>query len=468
MIAARASSTARRILGARVTRPQMPLPYGWSPRPYQLGMWHAMDEGCKRLALVWHRRAGKDLTCIHRTVLEAMRRPGNYYHCLPTYNQGRKVVWDGKDFHGRPFLDAFPRELIARRSNSDMVIDLTNGSHWQVVGADNIDRVVGVNLCGVVFSEWSLMSPSAYDYLRPVLRENRGWAIFIYTPRGRNHGWDLWDMARRNDGWYAELLTVDDTGAVSPEDIDADRREGMSEELIRQEYYCDFSATAAGSYYGRLIDQMRDQGRIGTIPHDPTHRVHTAWDIGYDDSTAIWFFQVVPGGWIRCLHYLEHHGEGLPYYAARLQQLAADRGWVYGRHFGPHDLAAHDVATGRTRKSIASELGIQFVVLPRIKAQQDGIEAVRSVLPRAYMDEAGCSRGIRALESYHQEYDSVSRKWLDHPEHDWSSHGAKAFEALAFGVRQLGGSDSDMSADEVRRLYLRNAPPSVREVLGGV
>ena len=441
------------------------LPHNWSPRPYQLGAWKAMDQGIKRLATVWHRRAGKDMTCINRTILEAMRRKANYYHCLPIYNQGRKAVWDGKDYSGRAFLDAFPKEIVRRKNNTDMVIELINGSMWQVVGADNIDRIVGVNLGGVVFSEWSLMNPLAYDYLRPVLRENDAWAWFIYTPRGKNHGWDLLQMARSNPAWYAEVLTIDDTGALTQEDVEADRREGMDESLIQQEYYCSFSAAALGAYYGKLMEAAQAEGRITKVHHTPAHQVHTAWDLGYDDSTAIWFFQVVHG-FPRILYYLEHHGEGLPWYALKLKELASERAWNYGKHFGPHDLEVHDISTGRTRKATAADLGINFTVIPRIKEQREGIEAVRAILPGAYFDEVGCKQGIRCLETYHQEYDHELKKWDDKPEHDWSSHGAKAFESLAFGLKRLVSASSDMTQDDVKDLYLRNAPPSVRSAYG--
>jgi hypothetical protein len=424
-----------------------------------------MDNGIKRCVCVWHRRAGKDMTCINRTILEAMRRPANYYHCLPIYNQGRKAVWDGKDYSGRAFLDCFPKEIIKRKNNTDMVIELTSGSQWQVVGADNIDRIVGVNLGGVVFSEWSLMNPLAYDFLRPVLRENDAWAIFIYTPRGKNHGWDLFKMAEGNPDWYAEVLTIEDTGALTMADVEADRREGMDESLVQQEYFCSFSAAALGSYYGALMDAAVKEGRITLVPHTPANQVHTAWDLGYDDSTAIWFFQFVHG-YARVLHYLENHGEGLPWYALKLKELASQRSWNYGKHFGPHDLEAHDISTGRTRKSVASDLGLQFTVIPRIKEQREGIEAVRAVIPQCIFDEVGCKQGIRCLESYHQEYDHEIKKWSDKPEHDWSSHGAKAFESLAFGLKRLASSAGDITQDDVKALYLRNAPPSVREAYG--
>jgi phage terminase large subunit len=449
-----------------MARVQVSLPYNWSARPYQLGVWRAMDEGKRRGVLVWHRRAGKDMTCLHRTVIESQRRRANYYHVLPTYNQGRKVVWQGKDKTGKPFIHAWPKELVnGDPNNTEMRIELINGSTWQVVGGDQIDRIVGVNLGGVVFSEWSLTNPLAYEYMRPILRENNAWALFPYTPRGKNHGWDLYTMAQQDPDWFCERLTVDDTGVISKEDIEADRREGMSEELIQQEYYCDFGSGVVGSIYGRSIARALDEGRIGVVLHNPSLPVHTAWDLGYDDSTAIWFFQV-HGNQVYFINYLEHRAEGLRWYAERLDDLREEHGYRYGQHFGPHDLEQHDVSTGRTRKSIASDLGVNFVVIPRIKVQMEGIEASRTLLPMCWIDAIKCKHGIMALENYRYEYNEERKVFTNLPVHDWSSHGAKAFETAAFAVKKVQNRSNGISQEQLNALYLKNAPPSVRAAYG--
>jgi phage terminase large subunit len=446
-------------------RVEVSLPHRWSPRGYQLGMWRALDEGIMRAVLVWHRRAGKDMTCLHRTIIESQRRRANYYHILPTYNQGRKVIWQGKDRAGVPFIASFPRSIIrGEPNNTEMRVELVNGSTWQVVGGDQIDRIVGVNLGGVVFSEWSLTNPLALEYLRPILRENKAWALFPYTPRGKNHGWDLYVMAQADPGWFCERLTVEDTGVISQADIDADRREGMAEELIQQEYYCDFGSAVTGSIYGRYISRALNEGRIGTVLHNPALPVHTAWDLGFDDSTAIWFFQV-QGNQAYIIDYLEHRGEGLRWYAERLDDLRRDREYRYERHFGPHDLEQHDVATGRTRKSIASDLGIEFSVIPRIGNQMEGVEAVRTLLPVCWIDAIRCKQGITALENYRFEYVEDKKAFSSIPVHDWASHGAKAFESLAFGFRRAQVKYTASKAD-LDALYLRNASPSVRMAYG--
>ncbi|HEV2111059.1 MAG TPA: hypothetical protein VGT99_06885, partial [Gammaproteobacteria bacterium] len=180
------------------------LPNGWQPRPHQRRLWDYLEGGGRRAVAVWHRRAGKDSTAINWTAVAAHQRIGTYWHMLPTANQGRMVVWEGRDGLGRRLIDqAFPPALRAGERNDRMTMELRGGSVWQVVGSDNYDRLVGANPVGVVFSEWSLTDPRAWDYVRPILAENGGWALFIYTPRGKNHGFELYDIARHRGDWFA-------------------------------------------------------------------------------------------------------------------------------------------------------------------------------------------------------------------------------------------------------------------------
>jgi hypothetical protein len=204
-----------------------------------------MASGIRRACLIWHRRAGKDKTVLNLTIKKAFERVGTYFHCFPAYNQGRKVLWDGRGADGTKFLDHFPPEIIAKKNSTEMKIELVNGSVWQIIGADNYDSVVGANPVGIVFSEYAISDryPQAWDYFRPMLTENGGWAIFIYTPRGRNHGFERYTQALGNQDWFTQVLTVDDTKAITQADIDRDRRDGMSEDMIQQEYYCSFLAS---------------------------------------------------------------------------------------------------------------------------------------------------------------------------------------------------------------------------------
>jgi hypothetical protein len=228
------------------------VPHNFRCRPYQAPIWNAIiKEGKRRAVVVWHRRSGKDKTFINILCTKACQRKGVYYYFLPTYGQGRKILWDGMDKAGFKFIDHIPEQLIIRKNDTEMKIELVNGSIIQVVGTDNFDSIMGTNPVGCVFSEYSLQDPKAWEFIRPILLENDGWAIFNFTPRGQNHAKDLYDMARTNKDWFCQLLTVNDTTdengdrIVTDDMIDSERLSGMSETLIQQEYYCDFLHSTA-------------------------------------------------------------------------------------------------------------------------------------------------------------------------------------------------------------------------------
>lgn len=223
------------------------IPHNYVPRSYQMPFLRAMDSGKKRACLVWHRRSGKTKTLLNFTVKKAFQRVGAYYHAFPEYGQGRKIVWDGIDKDGFKVLDHIPKEIRASENKSEMKIEFINGSIYQIIGADNYDSLVGPNPVGLILDEWAVSDryPTAWDYFRPILAENGGWAVFPFTPRGRNHGFSLYQMAMKNPDWFSQLLTVEDTRAIRLYDIQAERDQGMSEDMIQQEFYCSFLAAVA-------------------------------------------------------------------------------------------------------------------------------------------------------------------------------------------------------------------------------
>jgi len=406
------------------------IPKDYKPRPYQAPLWDYLASGGKRAVAVWHRRAGKDITSMNWTIYSAFDRPGLYWHLLPTYQQGRKIVWDGITRDGKAFLDHWPEELVTGVNNTEMKLELKNGSIWQVVGTDNVDRLVGANPVGCIFSEYSLQDPRAWDYIRPILAENGGWAVFIYTPRGRNHGHKLLQLAKKNDNWFAETLTIDNTKCIPMSAIEEERAAGMAEELIQQEFYASFDAPLVGSYYGDAMTKIMEDGRICKVPYDSRLPVHTAWDIGMHDATAIWFFQINNREvWI--IDYYEDSGKGLEDYAAVLKEKM----YTYGDHIAPHDIAVRELGTGKSRQEVALNFGIRFRIAPQIGIQ-DGISAVRQVLPRCWIDEDRCERGIDAMKQYRKEFDDKRGMYREKPNHDWTSHGADAFRYLAVGMRE--------------------------------
>lgn len=418
------------------------LPNNWSPRPYQMPFWTAMERGCKRAIPIWHRRAGKDDAVLHWTATAAHQRKGVYWHMLPQANQARKAVWDAINPHtGLKRIDeAFPVNLRSSTRKTDMAIEFKCGSMWQLVGSDNFNSLVGSPPIGIVFSEFALADPAAWAYLSPILEENGGWAVFITTPRGKNHAYRMLENARKSPGWFAEVLTVDDTGMVSPERYEAIRQERIAEfgeaygdAMCEQEYRCSFEAAVLGAYFSKEMSRVDREGRICDLMADPSLPVHTAWDLGVDDSTAIWFFQVLAGG-LNIIDYYESSGVGADHYV----EVLNERGYPYGRHFVPHDAKVKEWGApgARTRVETLQNLGINPELVPD-ESFADGIQAARTTLARCRFDAERCERGLDALRSYHTKYDEKLRTLAKNAVHDWASHGADAFRYLSLAWREL-------------------------------
>ena len=388
--------------------------------------------------LVWHRRAGKDKCSINILTMLAMRDVGNYLYMAPEITQARKIIWQGIDREGQRFIDHIPRGLITRKTESDMLVELINGSTIQLGGADNYDRQMGTNPKAIVFSEFSLMNPMAWNYFRPILVENQGVAIFIYTPRGHNHGHDMYKVACErvaagDPNWYVSHLTVDDTRrpdgspVITQTDIDAEIEEGMPPEMVRQEFYCSFEAGMMGAYYADLMGKAHAQDRVGHFPHDPRHPVITAWDLGLADMNSIIYMQDIQGQY-RIIDYAEDSGVPMSSWIKEVNS----KPYNYAYHIGPHDLEQREYTTGKTRLETANELGLDFEVVPRMPVME-GINAVREMLPLCTFNEDSTYELIDALSNYTKVYDEKAQTFRERPLHNKASHGADAFRQLALG-----------------------------------
>ena len=389
---------------------------------------------------VWHRRAGKDDLCLHWTATAAHEKIGSYWHMLPQANQARKAIWDAiNPKTGKRRIDeAFPAEIRESTRESDMFIRFKCGSTWQVVGSDNFDSLIGTPPIGLVFSEYSVSNPLAWAYLMPILEENGGWALFIYTARGRNHGHALYELARESPDWYCEVLTPENTGVFQAPQLERIENElkgafgvDAGEALFLQEYWCSFDAAIIGAYWGREMLDAERSGRITDVPVIPGLKVHTAWDIGTRDATSIWFFQVLHGG-LHIIDYYERTGQGVPHFAEELRR----RGYDYGSHYVPHDARVLEWGSGRTR--IEAMLAENLV--PSIVANHqrpDGIDAARQTIPLCKFDAKRCKFGIEALKQYRAEYDEERKILSKEPLHDWTSHAADAFRYLSMAWRAM-------------------------------
>lgn len=420
------------------------IPNGWNPRPYQLPFWKYLERGGKRAIGVWHRRAGKDDVMMHWAAVSAMERPASYWHCLPEFGQGRKAIWTAVNpVTGKRRIDeAFPEAIRENTNDQEMFIRFKNGSTWQIVGSDRYNNLVGAGVAGVTFSEFALANPSAWGYIRPMVEANNGWAAFISTPRGRNHFRDLYNMATDNPDWFAETLSIEDTGALSPKQIEDSLAEYIAlygEDIGRaqfeQEYFCSFNAAILGAFYAREMVNVRNEGRIDpTLEAMPNLPVHRAWDIGVRDDTSIWWFQVV-GGQPFILDCYSTNGVGVDHYAEVIEQRAAEHDWRHGTDFVPHDARVKEWGTGRTRVETMQSLGLKPEIVP-MAGLLDGINATRRTLPRCVFHPR-TEDGISALEQYRREWDDDKKVFKANPLHDHNSHLADAFRYLAMSWRTI-------------------------------
>ena len=420
------------------------LPNRWQPRQYQRAMWDYLEKGGKRAIGVWHRRAGKDDVLLHRTAVAAFERPGSYWTCLPEFAQCRRAIWTAVDAEtGERRIDqAFPPELRENMNEQEMFIRFKNGSTWQMVGSDRYNNLVGAGVAGVTFSEFALANPSAWGYIRPMVEANNGWAAFISTPRGRNHFRDLYQMASNNPDWFAQTLSINDTGALSPKQINDSLAEYIAlygEDIGRaqfmQEYECSFNAAILGAFYAREMVAVRNEGRIDAIEALPNVPVHRAWDIGVRDDTSIWWFQVVAGQ-VFILDCYSASGAGVEHYAEVVAQRRDKYGWLDGTDFVPHDARVKEWGTGRTRVETMQTLGLKPEVVPQA-GLLDGINAVRRSLPRCVFHPRCEELGISALEQYRREWDDASKVFKANPLHDWSSHLCDAFRYLSVAWKTI-------------------------------
>jgi hypothetical protein len=278
-----------------------------------------------------------------------------------------------------------------------------------------------------VFSEFAFQDPSAYEVVKPILKINKGWAAFVTTPNGKNFAYDIWQMARGNPHWFTEKLTVEDTGLLGKKDIDQERAEGMSEEMIQQEYYVDFSVGALGAYYSQQLQLAYEQKRICPVAWEPNVKVDLWLDLGRNDTTAIIMEQTI-GNEIRIIDSLEQSGETVGYYAKELNK----KPYRYGTMYLPHDATHKRMESEKTLQEQFIECGFRTEIVPKLDIMS-GIQQVRKIFPRLWFDSEKTKQLIRSLENYHKEWDDKRKTFQSHPFHDWSSNFSDSTRYMAVG-----------------------------------
>jgi len=422
------------------TEIEVDLPLTWKARPHQAQVWQALRRGGKRVDVVAHRRWGKDDVALNWAACAIMTRAGSYWHLLPEAAQGRRTIWDAVNPHTglRRIHEAFPPIMRPEFVDSEMKVRFANGSTWQVLGSDNYDGLVGSSAAGVVFSEWSLARPEAWGFFRPMLLENDGWALFLWTPRGRNHATRAFESRQQQSHWFCHRASARQTKVFSEEQLESEERELIAEAgsedegraRFASEYLVEFDAPTPGTYYASLLVDAERNGRIGRVPVEPSLPVDTAWDLGIDDYTAVWFFQQA-GREVRVIDYFETSGEGLP---AIVRQAIGEKSYLWGTHHLPHDVMVRELATGRSRYETLGSLGLSRIQVGTAADPEERVNASRLLIPISWFDAERCAVGLDRLKAYRKRWSKATRSYGG-PLHDQASHGADAFGEFALNRR---------------------------------
>jgi phage terminase large subunit len=387
--------------------------------------------------IVAHRRAGKTVACVMDLIdaaLSTTKPNARFAYVAPLFVQAKDVAWG----YVKQFSAMVPGVKL---NESELYVEYPNGARVRLYGADNYDRMRGIYLDGLVNDEYGDQDPRAWsEVLRPALADRQGWATFIGTPKGPNGFYDLWQTAQHSDEWFTLMLKASETDIIPAGELAA-LRSSMTADEYKQELECSFEAAVKGAYYASEMEAMKTDGRICRIPIDKYVEVDTSWDLGMRDQTAIWFVQRV-GAEVRLVDYYEASGVGLDHYAGYLRDWASKHGARYGTHYLPHDVQAQELGTGRSRLATLDSLGVGSTYVVAIHAVLDGINSVRRMLPKVWIDETRCARGLRCLTMYRSDIDEKTGAFKPRPVHDEFSHGADALRyfAAAYDDRARGKS----------------------------
>ena len=381
--------------------------------------------------LIAHRRCGKTVACLNDLIRRAIienKQDGRYAYMAPYLSQSKAVAWD--------YLLRYAQPAIAKANQAELWVELHNGARIRLFGADNADAIRGVYLDGIVLDEYADFRPKVWgEIVRPLLADRQGWATFIGTPKGHNAFWDIYNNATKDSDWFVKTLRASQTGLLDISELN-DAAKMMSEDQYLQEFECDFESAIVGAFYGKEMRRLTDKNRITDVAYDPLYPCHTSWDLGFNDSTAIWWWQVVRGE-IRMLDFHSSSGNTIEYYGELIQSKKKEYGYTYGTHYLPHDARAKTLASGG--KSIIEQLSLYIPlkyckIVPSLSVL-DGIQALRVALDRSWFDFK-CDEGIECLRQYQREWDDDKRIFRDKPRHDWTSHGADAARMMAIAWQE--------------------------------
>jgi len=347
-----------------------------------------------------------------------------YAYISPTYKQSKSICWD--------FLKHYAGKIPGVKFNeTELRCDLPNGSRITLLGAESAENLRGLYFDGVVIDETSQISAGLIEeVLTPALSDRKGFMYLVGTPAGMNNiFYTFYLKAQADKRWFLYTAKASETKIVEKEELDM-ALTLMGEAKYKQEFECSFVGNTPGSIYAKEITDLEDKKRITLVPFDPSYLVHTAWDIGYKDDTAILFFQDIG----HCIHIIDcysNRNEPFPHYS----EIIKEKPYVYGKHLGPHDIEVTEFSNGRSRREVAHQHGIRFNVVPKTLLE-DGLHACKMFLLRCKIDVDHCKPLIDALRHYHRVYAEKHKIFKTKPVHDWSSHFCDSFRVMATGFHQ--------------------------------
>lgn len=374
-----------------------------------------------------HRRGGKTVACVNdlgARGLYTSKQNARYAYMAPYYRQAKDVAWS--------YLKHYMKPVISKVRESELRVELINGAWITLYGADNPDALRGIYLDGVVLDEFGDSRPSLWgSVILPTLVDRQGWAVFIGTPKGKNHFWKINERSKKEPGWFNLTLRAGQSGLIADAEL-AEMKAQMTDDEYEQEMECSFEAAVKGTYYADIINGLEGRGQVADdVMYDPAHPVFVSADLGYSDSTAMWFWQLRPDG-IAMIDYEEHQGEALAFYFKMLRE----KGYRYDTIWLPHDARAHTLQTGRSTIEQFIEEGLPVRIAPKLDVQH-GIDAARLLLPTVWFKGSRCYDGLEALRSYRRQFNEITNSFSNKPLHDWASNGADAFRIFAT-VTKLG------------------------------
>ena len=410
---------------------------GYVPRELQA----KLHRDVKRFSvLVMHRRFGKTVFSVNHMIDKALRNPLNrpqYAYIAPFRDQAKKVAWEYMKEYTSHIPGADPNE-------ADLRVDIprpSRGDHIRLMllGADNPKGLKGMYLDGVVPDEYAEMYPSVWtEVLRPMLSDRLGWAMFLGTPKGRNHFFELFNYAQTsgNAEWFSAMYKASETNIIPAAELES-ARATMSEDEYLQEYECSFQAGLVGAYFSKEIMQAEKDNRFGRVPFDPSLPLDTYWDLGINDSSAVWFVQQLRLDY-RIVSYFEEPDLNIPKLVRMVKDVASQNQCDLGRFILPHDAKVRDLGTGKSRFEVFKSLGCKVTIVPKVEDKGASIHAARMIFPKCQFDGVRCKRGIEALMNYQRRWDSKQSVFSQRPLHNWASNGADAFQQFAMAANDRG------------------------------